>query len=513
MTKISIEIFDDIISTLTKLQNINDTGIELEIPEGSILFENVLNLKLIRKHADRYGIVVHFVTSDVAGNNLIEMIEEGTGKFSENLRQNSSEDMELSGDRGTKEKFALSLPKLSMPKFILPILGNTSKSRIVPVLIALLIVGFFAFNQAKREAVAKIIINSQPLTRSITVKVKSGVPSDAEKKILAGTNVKNTLEVTKEGATTGTKLVGEKAEGKVKIFNNTDSDKKFKKGQVLVYEKDDKEFEFTTDEDVTVPAKVQTVPIPPTYVAGEIEVNATASVVGSAYNIDKGETLSVDGYKKADFSAASSNDFSGGKSESKKIVAEADIKKVSADIDAEITSQSSQSLASKVATSQALIAQSAKSTLIKETPNHKIGDEADTVSVTRTVEVEGLVYMKGELDRLLDALVKEFVPQGYVLSSKDRQLNVEVLGSSSNSVLTSTEADIQVTLKTFVVPDISEDNIKKQLAGKNTEEAKKILGSIQNIKTYEFKLNRGFIPFFSTVPKKLDQIKVEIVKE
>lgn len=509
MTKLALEIFDDIVSTLTKLQSINDSGVELEIPEGSILFENVLNLKLIKKHADRYGVVVHFITNDAAGNNLIEMIEEGTGKFSGNARQNSIDEADMSNEPYTKTRRSFVFPTFKMPSF-----SGLGKS-ITPIIIALLVVAFFAFNQSKREAIAKIIINSQPLTRSITVKVKANSPSDATTKILAGTNVKNTLEVTKEGATSGSKLVGEKAAGKIKLFNNTSEEKEFKKGQVVVYKNEDKEYEFAIDDAVTVPAKKESDPPTPTptYVAGEIEADATALVVGSTYNIASGKILSVDGYKKADFSASVSQEFKGGKSETKKIVAEVDLKKVSSDLDAEVTKQSSQALSQKISNSQALIAQSAKVTLIKETPNHKVGDEVDTVSITRVVEVEGLVYMKDELDRLLDSLVKEFIPQGYVLSSKDRQINVEVLGSSGSSILSSTEADIQVTLKTFVVPDISEDSVKKQLAGKSTEEAKKILGSIQNIKTYEFKLNRGYIPFFNTVPKKLDQIKVEIVRE
>ncbi len=501
MTKLTLEIFDDIISALTKLQNINDSGVELEIPEGSILFENVLNLKLIRKRADKYGVVVHFITTDQAGNNLIEMIEEGTGKFGENLRQSGIENVELSNQPRVKTRRRLSLPIL--------------KTYVAPITIALLVVGFFAFNQSKREAIAKIIMYSQPLTRSITIKVKANNPSDAAAKILAGTNVKNTLEITKEGATTGTKLVGDKAKGKIKIFNKTDTEKEFKKGQIVVYGYNNKDYEFTINNDLTVPAATEdeTDPLNPIADYGEAEIDATASIVGSDYNIESGKTLSVDDYKKADFSAATSQEFKGGKSETKKIVAEVDLKKVSSDLDVEVTKQSSQSLSQKISNSQSLIAQSAKSTLIKETPNHKVGDEVDIISITRVVEVEGLVYIKDELDRLLDALVKEFVPQGYVLSSKDRQIGVEVLGSTNNSVLSSIEADIQVTLKTFVVPDISEDSIKKQLAGKSSNEAEKILGSIQNIKTYEFKLVRGFLPFFNTVPERLDKIKVEIVKE
>ena len=85
MTKLSLEIHDDVISTIYKIKNINDSGIELEIPEQSVLFDNILNLKLIQKEAGRFGATINFVTHDENGNNLIQMLEEGRDNINTSL--------------------------------------------------------------------------------------------------------------------------------------------------------------------------------------------------------------------------------------------------------------------------------------------------------------------------------------------------------------------------------------------------------------------------------------------
>jgi len=76
-------------------------------------------------------------------------------------------------------------------------------------------------------------------------------------------------------------------------------------------------------------------------------------------------------------------------------------------------------------------------------------------------------------------------------------------------VVSSTEADIQVTVKTYVMPNVTEAGLKKDLAGKSAEDAQKVLGSIPNVDSYEFKVTPG-IPFFQKVPKDLNRIIVTI---
>src|SRR5690606_15142089 len=140
------------------------------------------------------------------------------------------------------------------------------------------------------------IVNSQPLTRSITVKVNADAATSAEQKTLKGTVVTAGIEDSREVETSGEKLVGEKAEGKVKIVNKTDSEREFKKGTTLVYDSDDKEYAFTTNDEVTVPAATSEEETPGgtiTITPGSAEVEVTAAEIGSTYNIKKDKSLEV----------------------------------------------------------------------------------------------------------------------------------------------------------------------------------------------------------------------------
>jgi hypothetical protein len=77
MTKLELEIHEDVISVINKIKSTNDAGIELIIPEGSVLFENVLNLKILEKEAEQTGKTLHFTTEDESGLNLIAAIKDG----------------------------------------------------------------------------------------------------------------------------------------------------------------------------------------------------------------------------------------------------------------------------------------------------------------------------------------------------------------------------------------------------------------------------------------------------
>jgi hypothetical protein len=140
----------------------------------------------------------------------------------------------------------------------------------------------------------------------------------------------------------------------------------------------------------------------------------------------------------------------------------------------------------------------------------KAGDEKDKLSLTQTVTITGLAYSTDELNKVLDGLVKNFVPEGYTMSSKSREISVEVLGNSDTTILSPIEADLQVTLKTFVLPDIQTDKLKDELLGKKLSDAEVILGKVRNIKTYEINISNS-IPFLKRVPRKAENVKIEIV--
>ena len=78
MTKVELEIHEDVISAINKFSDMKDSGVELMIPEGSVLFENVVNIKLIKREAEKKNIVIQFRTTDPIGENIIAMAEDKT---------------------------------------------------------------------------------------------------------------------------------------------------------------------------------------------------------------------------------------------------------------------------------------------------------------------------------------------------------------------------------------------------------------------------------------------------
>ena len=497
MTKLELEIHDDIVSTINKVRAMNDSGIELIIPENSVLFENIINLKIIQNFSENLGLNVIFTTPDEIGNNLISMLD-GDSNVSDFVESPKGEIL---------ENTVVSRPKF---KFKMP---NLKKGLIFLVLFGIIVAGIFMAAQTRR-AYAKIVVNSQALTRSLTVKVKTDGSTNAEQKILLGFEITAEAEEAADIETTGEKTIGEKAAGKATIYNKTADEKKFKKGAVLTFDKEDGDLNYITQDDVTVPASAPEDATDPASALkpGSAEIDVVAENVGETYNLSEEKTLEVSGQKKASFEAEVSKEIEGGKSEKVKIVAQADIDKLKEKIKTQGTDSATNALKRKVELKQAFIDGSTALTVTKETFSHKLEDETDKLTLTQTVTAAGLIYLKEDLSKLTDTLVQDLIPEGFELSDKERDTNVEVLGNSNSSTLTAKEADIQVTLKTYIVSKIDENSLKERLRGKTFDEGQKVLGGISNVKTYELKITPT-MPFFNKVPMNPDKIEIEIVRE
>lgn len=506
MTRLEIEIHENVISVLHKLKNIDEAGVELIIPEGAVLFENILNLKLIKKWSEREDKVISFQTNDVDGQHMITSMENG-GKPPEDL-----EDETESLDEEVEQQ------KFSMPKFKLPLPNiRFKKGRIIifVILILLLLGGllFGAYKYASKQPVAdiKIIVDSQPLTRSLEIKVVDGAETNAENKTLRGTAVEVSVEDNVTIDTTGEKIVGEKAEGRVVIYNKTTDEKDFDEGTELIYEDDDDdEYIYYLKDDVEVPAGVET--SDSTFIYGKKEVDVEAENIGSKYNLDEDEDLEVEDQDTSDFEAEVVEDIDGGKEETIQIVIQEDLDTASTSLLEKAEETAYRALDNKITGEQELISGSQGVSVIKEEYSHKLDDETDELTLIQTFAAKGLTYNPEELDKLIDELIQEFIPQDFMLSTKERAVSVEVLGNTDSTVLNSTEADLQVTIRTFVVTNISEDTIKRDLMGMGVGDAQKYIGSIKDIKTYEFNINPR-IPFFDFVPKDESRIIITLERE
>ena len=169
-------------------------------------------------------------------------------------------------------------------------------------------------------------------------------------------------------------------------------------------------------------------------------------------------------------------------------------------------------MAKKVGRTQVLIKGSYKTTVTKEVYNHNVDDQSDKLSLTIGIQAEELTYLNSDLSKLMDGLVVGMIPEGFALSDKDKEVKADPLGNSTNSTLSSDTADLQVTLKTYIVPDINVDTLKKSLKGKTSSQAEKILGSINNVKSYSLDIKPG-LPLFRKIPNNINQIEINIERE
>lgn len=513
MTKLTVEAYEDVIAVINKIKSINDTGIELEIPDGSLLFENILNLKLLEKAATREGKKLHFQTPDETGQVLLDMLDEG-GIAS--FPSGDIGDFGFSEDSGGESgRIPLTvrlrgiLPKITLPKVKIK---GTLPFVLLSVLGIVFLGGYFAIKS--RKADVKIVVNAQPLARSVTLRLIKDGATDQIQKTLRGYEVTGVLSESMEKDTTGERIVGEKADGKILIFNKTNAPIELSDGTQVAYKGTSTDLFYVLKDDVTVPSLAPQDPSDPAspLIPGEVEVEVIASEFGEDYNIDGDETLEFEEYKKSELEGKTSGDISGGKSELINMVAQEDVDSLAQELFEQLSSRADEILEGQVGKSRRYISGSSSVSISGEEYDREVGDEAKKLKLTQTLNVVGLSYDEDELDNFLEELMGEFVPDEFELSDKDKKVSVEVLGNTDSSVLSFSEADIQVTVKAYVVPTVDEKHIKEELSGVSVEDAKRVLGSVSNVKTYELNISPG-MPFFQKVPADKDRISVEVVRE
>ena len=243
MIRVDLQQFDDALTAINKIKAVDDLNIELVIPEESVLFENILNLKLIQQQADKMEKSVEMVTDDDLGNILLESL---MGKDIEHIPENFEETTEQIKENG---RAGIKLPHIKIPALS----GGKKGLRTTVVILLIGIGAFIYYGKSAPKADVKITVGSLPFTRSITVKIKSDTPTDAKNLVLHGTTLTTTVEETMEKETTGTKIVGETAKGDIKIYNYTTSEIKLDKGKELTYENDSKELKYKLRDGVTIP--------------------------------------------------------------------------------------------------------------------------------------------------------------------------------------------------------------------------------------------------------------------
>ncbi len=346
---------------------------------------------------------------------------------------------------------------------------------------------------------ATVTLNKKPVSKDIELTLDTSIKeTDVENLTIAADTVQKTKSSSSTLQTTGITIVGEKAKGKVAVYNKTESVKKFSKGTVLKVD----DLLFTLDDDITV-ASASASQSGEDY--GKEETSVTAQKIGADSNLVKKTELLIGSYDSSTYNAfVIDDDFAGGSSREVRVVSAEDKAELLSDLRTELVEEINEEFASEsghgtyILPSKAVVSETAKYSA-------EVESEAEKLTLDLEVTVEAVTYSGGDLKPVAEEILSKEVPEGYQLVDRDPQ----ILSSPSETDLDKLESgavvSIEANISSYALPQISEDSIKEAIKGKSYTDAHNTLTQKDEISSVEFVVSPSLLTSF--VKKVSDSIE------
>ena len=349
------------------------------------------------------------------------------------------------------------------------------------------------------KAVVTIYVSPKKLENKIKLVLDTvGNSNNFSEGILSG----QVLEVTEEGektmSTTGTKTIGEKAKGSVKIQNGTSNSIRLAAGTILLSSGD---LQFTLDNSASVSGAIS--PSLP----GESNVDVTASSIGADFNLVKNEVFKVSNYPKSDVDAVSLSDFSGGSSRQISAVSEEDQVKLLKDLKNELSENAINDLKNKVEEDLYFIEDSLIATDSSRVFSNKIGDEASNLKLNLSINSKGVAVKENDFFDFINNSLKSQIPSGYVLRSD--QVNVRFDLQEVNKEKYTFDVFVEVNL----LPQIKTDEIKEKIKGRGRGVVEKYLETVSGYVRADIKFDPILPGKLNTLPHLSKNISIDLATE
>lgn len=300
--------------------------------------------------------------------------------------------------------------------------------------------------------------------------------------------------------TSGVSLVGEKAKGKVTIFNKTTQVKDLAAGSELAA---DNNIKFSLDEATNVPAateKTEGVDF------GKKDVAVTATAIGAESNLKKNAKLRVANFAEDQFAATATEDFSGGSSREVKVVAETDQSKVLQQLSKNLFEIAKKELDEASNNGTHYVA-TGQTKVLSTTYSAKVGDEAENVTLHLKLGVESIKYSSSDLKDLAFAVLQQDLPSQYAFANEEPSLMSDEATASGKA------ANLQMTveLSNSAVAQLQTADIQKSIAGLDFATAQQKLADNDLIETAELRYQPPFLnSLLKKIPNNAQRIQVLI---
>jgi len=540
-----VDVDDEITTIIDKVEAAKEKIVALVLPKRASVLQSTVNMRLLKRAADKAAKSVVLITSDAALLPLAGIVGLHAAK---NLQSKpvipkapdgkdaktdgGAEDLDaITDEHATKLDYHRSIGELAAASMVLgddeaidldeePDESAPKKSkkatpkdkklkvpdfdrfRLKMILIAgagvLLLVFLVLAIFVLPKATITVKTTSVPATAEFTVTASDQVPAlDQNSMAMPAASKTSEQTVSQSVKATGQQNQGEKAEGTVKLANCTATARTIPAGTGV----SSSGLVFITQKSVSLDEGNFTLMGACQSNGDHIaNVDVVAQTGGAKYNIGP-SSFTVSGFSGV--TGSSSSAMTGGTDNIITTLTQADVDKVKQQITAESSDAFSKTFTDQLANEgHYVVASTLKLSDAVTSSTPSVGQPASTANVTAKVKYSVLVVNKDDLKKIVtDQLNKNLDKSKQKLSTEDvlAGLTVDVKEQSAPGV-----AVLSVSQTTTAVPIIDEDSIRKQAAGQKTSTIKASLSGVGGVEEVEVKLS----PFWVSKAPKASKITV-----
>ena len=538
MNKFIIDSSYDFLKIYKLIVSAPEKDIHLVFSEDSSFYMNSSNLVVLKKFAEQSNKILTMETSNILHRDYMQAVNTDSLEI-------VSDEIDLNGQYSESESFinkiSAKLGFMDMGKFfssamlkktfkfdrkksqqIDNILStssmNDSKSKKLKIGFTIagvaLFIGFllYMFVVYFPKATVTLKINSNVFVKLIDAKADISQKSvDPGTFRIPAVQVSSIQSIELEADATGTKDIGEKAKGTVSITNKKNSSVKIKKNQIIRYSSDKNgKLNFLADEEIEIPA-AETVVNPDTSSTttfGKKDLKITAESFGEQYNVKSGEKFEINDQNKDDVYGVNSDKFTGGTKSQVKIITQLDIDNLKKSAGAQAKDKVQADLVAKGGSAQKIVESSIKISPKTETITGSVDEQTDKLKIVAEYEGTALTYLQSNIDELVNKSIKDVVPESFALS--DTKPEYETVASKTKD--TEGSLDIQIKLRSYILPKIDNEKIKKELAGVKIPEAEEYLRKVPNVKEIGIVVTPNLPSFIMSMPRVAKNINIVVEK-
>lgn len=402
------------------------------------------------------------------------------------------------------EEIIEEISEVEKPKLTFPLFSGFSLPRLpgIPLLglvgggALLLGIASFIFLWSTLRARVTIYVTPKLLEKEIelTVDPTQDVVDEASL-LLPGKVLEIEAKGDKTEETTGQKTVGEKAKGGVTIINSGGA-RNLSVGTILTGPGG---LKFTLDQDVLISSS-SGVASPTT-----IKAAITAEKFGADYNLAADSIFTIGNLDKSLIQAKNDSALTGGTSRQIQAVSEDDQKNLLVSLTEELKEKGKSDLMANVPPGKKLIEESTTTKESSRSFNHKVGEEASSLTLSLKVKVKALIFSQDDLLSLTGKQIASSIPGDYEAKKEEIKTQLEILKSKEDG-----SALVKVVIAANLLPKIQSETIAQSIKGKTPQDARTYLSQLPGFADTEIEISPSLPAVILRLPRTEKNIEIEI---